>query len=146
MKTKICYLEDREATSEAVKKMLKGDNYDVLVTDDFRVIADWISDNPDRFDVIIMDLKIPSRSIRVLETCKDYDDAHDHSATLYFIKNYLAVHFPQCVEKIILLSAYLGELSDKGHREQLEKFKTIDKSDPDITKMLRFKINEILEK
>jgi len=145
MKDEICYLEDKEIASTSVKKML-SDNYNVSVTDDFRVIADWISDNPDRFGVIIMDLKVPSKSLRVLETCKNYDDDLDHSSALYFIENFLAVHFPQCIEKIILLSEYLNELSNKGHKKKLEEFKTVYKSDPDVVKVLRSKINEIIKK
>jgi CheY-like chemotaxis protein len=145
MRTKICYLEDKKNVSKTIRKVL-NDNYDVLVTDDFRVLADWISDDPDQFDVIIMDLKVPSISMRVLETCKDYDDEHDHSSSLYFIKHFLDVKFKQCIKKIIILSAYLDELSNKGHKKQLEKFITVNKSDPDAIKILCSKINDILKK
>jgi CheY-like chemotaxis protein len=139
----ICLVEDNPSNAKGVREGLLDEGCDVLSTDDFRTMADWISDTPNCIDVIIMDLMVPSESLHSLETCKDYNDEIDHSSTLYFIEHFILPLYPQYAERIIILSAYLNDLRSKGHGKQLSRFITVNKQEPDVINTLRSKINAI---
>jgi CheY-like chemotaxis protein len=157
----ICLFEDSVSFADRIADILhvqeddvenddEYDNYendiDLTVTKDFRDLAEWITEDPNRFDVIIMDLKVPSKVMRMLPSCKDYNDEFDHSSSLYFINHFLDEKLKKSENKIIFISAYLNELRAQGHATQIDKYVNIHKEHPDFVNVLRTKIKELILK
>ena len=115
----------------------------VKSTDDYRDIAEWIAENPDGFDALILDLNMPLHSLRYIPGCKDYDKEKNHSPTLYFIEKFLLVRFPYLRKKIILFSAFFDDYYIKGCKEQLEQFIKIDKNERNYLNDLIFAIDSL---
>jgi len=56
--SRICVLDDSPDILPIVEVL--SNNYEVSLTDDYRDIADWISEDSNYFDIFILDLVLPS--------------------------------------------------------------------------------------
>lgn len=139
----ICYLEDSGSALIIQNVLCEIKSYNIRCTDDYRDVAEWITEDPDYFDILILDLNLPVRSLRFIPGCSDYVEETHYSPTLYFIYKYLLSKFPMLKERIILFSAYIDEYRHKGCGDQLDEFVIIDKSDPRCVENLIFGIDAL---
>jgi hypothetical protein len=133
----IAILEDSGSVL-LIEDPLREAGYETIDTYDYRDLVSWLIDEPDGYDILILDLMIPSGSLKYIRGCKDYNADIHHSPTLYFLKQYLLKNHPELQKRIILFSAYFDEMRNKGHGDFLEQFITVSKHGADsVDKLLR---------
>jgi hypothetical protein len=139
----ICYLEDSGSALLLQNFLQDIKGHDIHSTDDYRDLAEWIFTDPNRFDVLLLDLMLPIRSLLFVPGCERYNNEKHLSPTLYFIDKFIMARYPHLAEKIILISAYFDVYmrGDKGNR--LDNYRLIDKNDPDFIEQLVFMIDAI---
>lgn len=140
----ICLLED-SGSAFLIQDVLRNEGHTLYSTYDYRDIAEWITENPDYFDVLIFDLMLPTHSLSFIPGCKDYQVEGDKSPTLYFIKHFLFNRFPELEKITVFFSAYYDEFTQDIQKGELSHIPIIEKNSPhyveELLKILAKTIN-----
>jgi hypothetical protein len=142
---KVAILEDSGSVLLA-ENALREAGHETKDTYDYRDLVSWLIDEPEGYDVLILDLMLPAASVRYIPGCKNYDESIHHSPTIYFLEQYLLKKYPGLQKRIILFSAYFDIMRKKGLGGFLEQFITVSKHGADSVDSLLREIDSLVRK
>jgi len=142
----VCCLEDSSSVMPVFDHLTTVEGYKLNITDDYRDLADWISEDRDFYDIYILDLKVPSYSLQSMPHFKNYDKGEHFSPTLYFMDNYLINEILGFENKVIIISAYFNDyVGNKNFTAKLHRYRKVDKNDPEFMIKLKSHMNSIIK-